>query len=65
MDKRPKLLPLQVTLRAPLTDRPWRTLWEWLLAPPDQEKAASAEEEGENHILDDNDSHEEETGDAH
>ena len=56
--------PPQVTLRAPSTDRPWRALWEWLLAPIDQEKAASVEARGENHTPDDDDAHEEGTGDS-
>ncbi len=58
------LSPPCVTLRTPLTERPWRALWDWLLAPVDQKNAASVEELGENHILDDSDSHEEETGNA-
>ncbi len=58
MDKRAQLPTLRVTLSAPLTDRPWRALWDWLLAPPDQGKAASAEEEGENYTLSDYDSDE-------
>ena len=57
-----KLSPIRVTLHTPSTARPWRALWDWLLAPTDQEKAALVEERGENHILDDNDSQEEGTG---
>ncbi len=54
VDKRAKLLPLRVTLSTPSTDRPWRALWDWLLGPTDQEKAASVEEHGRDQPLDDN-----------
>ena len=61
MDKSaPAKLPTpRVTLRAPLTDQPWRALWDWLLAP-----AAWVGEQGENHTLDDHDSYEEGTGNS-